>query len=259
MAALFFDALVDRQHAHIGYDDGAVKGLDAGDLLSALVATRQNDVDMVVWQDEPTRTALGQDVGRDRPHALGQDGRHVAGAFGLDQLRFADRLTGRERLPREGAGELLDRIRPLGSADEIRARRSRGPNLPAHILARNCGPGINVAAGDENVDSLDLHDLWSRRRFLVRSARKKSRDPAGGESNDEHDDARGFHDASPSKRCKPPAAIAHRRPSIVAASGGFQQAKVKAWLTRRIQIEIRWLLDAAPLARRDLVTSRSPS
>jgi hypothetical protein len=76
---------------------------------------------------------------------------------------------------------------------------------------------------------------------VIRPTCQKSRNAAGGESDDKDDDTRGFHNASLSTEH----AAAHEaatatpthRPNASRLEG-FQQVNVKAWLMRRIQIEL---------------------
>ena len=243
LAVLFLDRLVDREHAHVGQDRFAGVDFDAGGLLGFAVAARQDHVDTVVRQDEAAGAGLGRDFGRDRAHAGRQDRRHEAGAVGLDQLGFADRLAGGERR----------RARSSRRAASMASGRS--------FLRMKFGPA--AAAGQVcQCRSLAGHALPSRCRSW-RSARRRCRagrpaparpararsgtpgqqrgDAAGGEGNDENNDTRGFHtlhfphDAATDSRrhfdTMPP-------PNTWSAHSGFQQAKVNSWLMSRIQIEL---------------------
>src|SRR6266540_2157904 len=99
----------------------------------------------------------------------------------------------------------------------------------------------DVVACDQDVDGFDLGDRRLCRRQRVRPAGKESRDAAGSKGDDEYDDTRGFHNASLSTNH-----AATRRVATVTGSPRpirgracrFHQVKVKAWLMRRIQIEL---------------------
>src|SRR5262249_35519997 len=107
LAVLCLDRLVDGQHAHVRQDDLAGVSFDAGDFFLRPIPARENDVDVIVGQDESAGTGLRRDLDRDGPHARGQNCRHVAGAGGLDQFRFADRLAGGDRHARDRADQLI--------------------------------------------------------------------------------------------------------------------------------------------------------
>src|SRR5262249_40340791 len=157
---------------------------------------REYDVDVIVWKNEAGSAGVGRDVDRDRPLALGQDRGHVAGALGLDQPRLADWLAFGEGLARDRSGELIDGVRIVAPADELRARGFGRPRLPAQVLARHRAAEPDVAAGDEDVNRLDLRDRRKRRPPFIRSPSQKSGNAAGSHGDDQNNDTRGFHDAS---------------------------------------------------------------
>ena len=92
-------------------------------LRCVLVAAREDHVDMVAGKNESAGAGFRRNFGRDRAHAARQHGGHVAGALGLDQPGFVDRLAGRE-----GA-----------------ARRSSRRCLRWHSACRSCGSWLGPA------------------------------------------------------------------------------------------------------------------
>ena len=191
LAVLLLDRLVDCQHAHVDENDLADVNLHAGALFRRPIAAREDDVDVVVGQDESAGSGLGRNFERDREHARGQDGCHIAATRAFDQLGFADGLAGGKRRARDRARELLDGVRPLALANERRSGSGRRPHLPAQVLRAHRVAQADIGAGDQDVGRFDLRHRRRGRR--IRSSGKQCGNAAGNDGDKEHNDTRGFH------------------------------------------------------------------
>ncbi len=106
-------------------------------------------------------------------------------------------------------------------------RRCGGPCLPADIRGANHLAGGEVVFGDQDIHGSKWRrgHLFGRRLRRPRPARQPRCRAAGGKSDTEYDETRGFH-------------YAFHFPGDTAAGAavvtGFQELNVKAWLMRRI-------------------------
>jgi hypothetical protein len=111
------------------------------------------------------------------------------------------------------------------------------------LLGGNRMAQSDVRIGDQDVDGFQLDDRGGggRLRRRVGSSGQQRGNAASGDGDHEHNDTRGFHTLHfPLITLRPNAtATATRRPNRnVVVHRGFQQLNVKAWLMRRIQIEL---------------------
>jgi hypothetical protein len=92
-------------------------------------------------------------------------------------------------------GELLDRVRLVGSAHEGGTCRLCRPLLPLHVLRRHRLAEIDIAARDQDVDGIHLDGFDGRRgrRGIAAAPGEQCRDTAGGHRNHENNETRGFH------------------------------------------------------------------
>src|SRR5262245_6005116 len=94
---------------------------------------------------------------------------------------------------RDGAGHLLDGLRHLGAAHEVRAGGGGRPDLPLDIA---CGQDLthaDIDLGDQNLDGVDLCDGSRRSGRRVGSCRQQCGNSASSNGNAEDNETRGFH------------------------------------------------------------------
>jgi hypothetical protein len=182
--------------------------VDAGLLFRFAVAAAQDHVDPVVGQDEAAGAGFRGDLGRERPHAGGQDRGHEARSVGLDEFSLANRLAGHHGGARDRAGQLLDGVRSLGATQEQWAGGGRRPDLPLDVVGRHHMAHADIDLGDQDLDRIDLGNRLRGCGGRIRPSRQQCGKSACRNRHAEHDETRGFHTLHfPRSRLRPNAAV----------------------------------------------------
>jgi hypothetical protein len=97
---------------------------------------RQNYIDPIIREDEPTSTSLGRNLGGNGSHTCRKNRGHKTGALRINQFHFPNRLTSNKRSAHDQARKLFESIWLVGLANEIAAGRTSRPCLPGKVCRR---------------------------------------------------------------------------------------------------------------------------
>ena len=198
-------------------------------------------VDPVVGQDEAAGAGFRRDLGRDRPHAGGQDRRHEARAVGLDQLasRIGSPVTKGVRAIEPAScwmasGRSLLRMKfgPAAAAGQTCHWMSFGDTtwpMPISALATRTSTVSIWATG-----------CGAAAAACPPAASRAARPPAATQRRAQQYARLSYASLSTMTRCR-----AGPRPSM----RGFHQRNVNPWLMRRIQMRVNGAYAFAEICR----------